>query len=165
LKQSFDVCIILFISSVFKRFWTSFKVSGCILLSILKLMIFFFFLQWSFPKFTFYLSFHNHCLLHWWNNHCDMYSKMNKFIFIKRIKIIHYFRHSCAKKTNSCGQKYFQFFIRRATHKNLKMSRKNANGIQLTSDFIHGNFIIGMNQSLIVRLLLKDYNKSRLIAH
>jgi len=94
----------------------------------LEISEFSFFLQWTFANFTFYLSFHNHCLLHWWNNHCHMHSKMNKFIFIKRIKIIHYFHHSCAKKTNSCGQKYFQFLIQRTTHKNLKKSRKNAKG-------------------------------------
>jgi hypothetical protein len=50
----------------------------------------------------------------------------------------------------------------------IKMSKglgKMLKGIQLTSNFIYGNFIIGMIQSLIVHILLKDYNKSRLIAH
>jgi hypothetical protein len=95
-----------------------------------------------------------------------MHSKINKFIFVKRIKIIPYFHHSCARKRKKMFVKnIFSFLFEEPPIKISRSLGKMLKRIQLILDFRYGNFIIGMNQSLIVHLLLKDYDKSRLNAH
>ncbi len=50
---------------------------------------------------------------------------MEKVVLAKRIEIIHYFCHLCARNENSSLPKTSHFFIQRAIHRNLKKYKKD----------------------------------------